>query len=216
MANSSVVLTLNGQEYTIYRATLRLWLQLEEHKDRVTTSAESGNIDGIVDAVYSYLSAVLLEEDIDLSELPWYEVIDAFYCAVTLNMPSLEFPLLKSVIDNQKFSWDYDGRTWYIWLNILSGKSWSIEYIAELDIDDAIGLAQEIAIERQLELETQWALSERSVSYDKSGKGKFHPLERPAWMLPLPREIKPGKIPKHMLPQGMIISWNKDEPTKPN
>jgi hypothetical protein len=215
VANSSVVLTLNSQEYTINRAALRLWLQLEEHKDRVTTSAESGNIKGIVDAVYSYLSAVLLD-DIEYSELPWYEVIEAFYHAVSLNMPSFEFPFLQSVLDNSKFSWDYEGRTWYIWLNILSSRGWTVEYISELDIDDAIGIAQEIAIERQLDLETQWALSEKSVSYNEQGKGKFNPLERPAWMRPLPREIKPGRIPKHMLPQGMIISWNKDEPTKPN
>jgi hypothetical protein len=213
--SSSVVLTLNNQEYTIVRATLRLWLQLEDYKEKVSRSAESGHIDNMVDAIYAYISAVLV--DIQPEEIPWYDVVETFYKLVILNVPSFEFPLLQSVIDNHRFNWDYEGRTWYIWLNILSSKGWTIEYISQLDIDDAIGIAQEIAIDKQLELETQWAMSEKSVSYDKKGKGKFHPLERPSWMRPMAKELNMAKLPDDMLPKGILLSWRRDdEPPKPN
>ena len=214
MSNSSVItLTLNNQEYTVDRATLRLWLQLEDQKDKIKQAAESGHSEGLSSSICAYISAVL---NIDVSDFPWYEVIEAFYKLNRLNSPSFDFPFLKSAIEEQKVAWDYDGRTWYIWLHLLSSKGWNVEYIAGMNVDDAIGIAQEIAVEKQLDLELQWALSEKSVEYDRSGKGKFKELPRPGWMSKLPREIQITKIPKHMMPQGMILTWEKDGTSKPN
>jgi hypothetical protein len=94
--------------------------------------------------------------------------------------------------------------------------SWSLEYVAELDIDDAIALLQEIATSEQTQREWEWMLSENSISYDKrSGKGSFQKLRRPDWMdrkkAPEKKRHTLGdKIPmkKSMMPVGNVVKWN--------
>ena len=54
-------------------------------------------------------------------------------------------------------------------------------------------------------------LSERAIQYDKSGKGKFKPLDRPKWLLPIIEEVKElpkVKILKSMIPPGIIVRWD--------
>ena len=90
-----------------------------------------------------------------------------------------------------------------------------MEYVAELDIDDAIGLVQEINVEDQLNREWEWMLSEKSVSYDKQGKGKFNELSRPDWMngaVILSKKSKDYPIKRSMLPVGMVLSWDNEQP----
>jgi hypothetical protein len=51
-------------------------------------------------------------------------------------------------------------------------------------------------------------LSEKSVTYDKRGKGKFHDLSRPDWMEgKKPSDTKEIPIKKSMLPVGNIVRW---------
>jgi hypothetical protein len=200
VASTSVILTLNGKEYTVHRATLKLWLYLEEQKEQIKIAAENGQREKLESSFNAYISAVL---DTEIEDLPWYEVVNAFSAISNLNKPSFDFPFLRSAIEETRIEWDYDGRTWYIWLHLLSSKGWSIEYISNLEIDDAIGLAQEIAIDKQLELEAKWAMSQNAYNAD----GKFQPLKRPAWMKK-PLEIV--KIPKKMMPVGLVINFAKD------
>ena len=93
-----------------------------------------------------------------------------------------------------------------------------MEYIAEIDIDDAIALAQELAVEDQLEREWVWGLSDKSVVYDKKGKNpKFQELPRPDWMgRTVVRETKGETFPTDVLPVGLIYTWDRDETPKPS
>ena len=208
MSKSSSII-LDGKEYKVTRAKLRKWLQLEDTGEKIARAADRKDREGFIASIYSYLS-VALSVEIDFSTLPWYEVADAYADIVALHRPMFDFPFLNTAGKIDAVSWDYEGRTWYAWSHILAeAYSWSLEYIAELDIDDAIAHLQEIATSEQLQREWEWVMSEKSVSYDKRGKGKFHDLARPVWM----KDEKPrsdiDKIPikKSMLPVGNIVRW---------
>lgn len=215
MRDSSTVV-LGGTEYEVTRAKLRVWLQLEDIREQIIEAADSKDRERFVTLIYSYLS-VAFSVDMDFSEFPWYEVVDAYVEIVALHRPFFDFPFLKSSVNTEKVPWDYKGRTWYAWSHMLSeAYGWSLEYVAELDIDDAIALLQEIATAEQTQREWEWMLSENSISYDRrSGKGTFQKLRRPEWMdgKQVPKEKRQtlgDKIPikKSMLPAGNVVRWN--------
>jgi hypothetical protein len=203
----SSTVVLGGKEYNVDRAKLKRWLELEGIREQITGATGREDRAGFVAQIYSYLSVALDVED-DFSNLPWYEVSGAYTDLIILNAPSLDFPLLHSAYDGEKVAWDYEGRTWYAWANIFaSAFSWKLDYIAELDIDDAIALVQEIRVKDQTRREWEWMLTE--VSYDK--KGKHKDLPRPHWMRgTIIPENKSVKIKKSMLPVGNVQRWNTD------
>lgn len=206
MHKSSTV-TLGGKEYEINRAKLRKWLQLEDLREEIRKAADR---EDRTNKIYSYLS-VAFSDDIDFSILPWFEVAHAYIEVQLLNSISFKFPLLNSAGSEEKAPWNYEGRSWYSWShNLASAYGWNMEYIAELDIDDAIGLIQEINVDDQLRREWEWVLSEKSVSYDKHGKGKFNELDRPDWMAEkiIDRTRKGVHIKKSLLPVGNVITWS--------
>ena len=163
-------------------------------------------------AIYSYLS-IVLGGSVDFDTVSWYETASAFGDVIALNSTKYDFPILKAKIEEVSVSWDYEGRTFYIWAHMIAEKyGWDIEYIADLDIDDAVAFAQEIAIEEQLNREWEWSLSENSIKWDRKGRGKFQPLDRPDWMsIPYGREkeLESTKILKSMLPMGIIVRGNE-------
>ena len=205
---TSIVITIGDDEYSVSRSTLRQWLELEE----IVKKIKEGKSKDKAKAIYSYLS-IVLGDGLDFSELPWYQVTVAFSEIIILNSTKYDFPILKAKIKDVKVSWDYEGRTFYIWAHMIAEKyGWDIEYIGNLDIDDAVAFAQEIAIEEQLNKEWEWGLSENSIKWDKRGKGKFQPLDRPDWMrLPFSREkeLETTRIPKIMMPVGVIVKGNE-------
>jgi hypothetical protein len=211
---SSSTVILDGKEYEVSRSKLRQWLQLEDLREEITRATGSENREQFVATIYSYLS-VALSVDIDFSVLPWFEVTNAYITIGNINYPHLDFPMLNSAGSEEKVPWNYEGRSWYAWSHILSSAySWTLEYVAELDVDDAIGLIQEINTDDQLKKEWEWMLSDRSISYDKQGKGKLHKLDRPDWMddsIVFDRITTPSHIKKSMLPMGNVLSWS-DEP----
>ena len=215
MRNSAVV-TLDGTEYEVTRAKLRVWLQLEDIREQIARAADSKDRKGFTTLVYSYLS-VALSADIDFTTLPWYEVVEAYVDIVSLQRPFFQFPFLNTADKADKVPWDYDGRTWFAWSHLLArAYSWTLEYIAELDIDDAIAHLQEIATSDQMRKEWEWMLSAHSVSYDKRGKGSFHDLKRPDWMKGMKSKSKHklgDKIPmkKSMIPMGNVVRWSDEQ-----
>jgi len=204
---NSIVVTLVNVEYNVSRSTLRQWLELEE----IVKKIKEGKSKDKAKAIYSYLS-IVLGEDIDFSTVSWYETATAFGEIIALNTIKYDFPILKAKIKESFVSWDYEGREFYIWAHMIAEKyGWEIEYISNLDIDDAVAFAQEIAISEQLNREWEWGLSENSIQWDKKGKGKFKPLDRPDWMrIPYDREkeLRTTKILKSMLPVGIIVRGN--------
>jgi len=88
---NSAVVTLDGTEYEVNRAKLRVWLQLEDIREQIARAADSKDRERFITSIYSYLS-VALSLDIDFSSIPWYEVVDAYMEIVYLHRPSFQFP----------------------------------------------------------------------------------------------------------------------------
>jgi len=185
------------------RLRLKGWLEGESLREQIN---ESKSTDEIVNNLYSYLTLIYGEEDWD--KKTWEEIEMLYLSGIEINLPKIEFPMLsKSSETLEKSPWEYIERTWYLWVNTLASKyGWSMEYIAELDIDDAIGLMQEIIIDDQLEKEWTWNLSELTYSYDAATKSSNHSeYPRPSWMTDTIKHPETYKIDKRMMPQGLII-----------
>ena len=210
---TSIVVTFENVEYNVTRSTLRQWLELEETVKKI----KEGKSKDKAKAIYSYLS-IVLGEDINFKNFSWYEVATAFGNIIALNTIKYDFPILKSKIKDISASWDYEGRNFYIWAHMFAEKyGWDIEYISNLDIDNAVAFAQEIAISEQLTKEWEWGLSENSIKWDKKGKGKFQPLDRPDWMrIPYDRdkELEKTKLPEFMIPVGIVNRGTESETLK--
>jgi hypothetical protein len=147
---------------------------------------------------------------IDWKVIPWWEFVSAYAEVMTLNSPSIEFPLIigNKKKEEKKLPWEYAGRSWYFWLNLFAKNyGWDEESIGAMDIDSALGLYQELLMDEQFEHEWQWSLSEIAFPYNSATKKQeYKPLQRPEWMLPLaPTQLPVIKIRKDMLPMGNII-----------
>lgn len=204
-------LQLGKNEYSVERVGLRKWLQLENLRSKIVKAAEDRDRHSLVSHVYSYLSAALPIEELD--KLPWYEVVTALFEISDANRPILRFPMLLIPSKGKKEAdWDYEGRNWYSWANMLAhAYGWTLKYIENLDIDDSIGLLQEILSDRQSEREWEWSLSEIAYPYNAvNKKSEFKPLPRPEWMTSLQevKEPKKIKIKQDMLPVGNVIKYD--------
>lgn len=146
---------------------------------------------------------------INWEEVPWIEIAQAQNAVVILNNVTKDFPILRGSGQEEKVQpWEYDGRSWYFWLNLFaSNYGWNESTIAEMEVDTAIGLYQEITISDQMRQEWEWGLSEVSYSYNSSTKqSEFRSLPRPDWMKPIiPKELPVIRMRKDMLPMGNII-----------
>ena len=113
---TSIVVTLEDKEYNVARSTLRQWLELEETVKKI----KEGKSKDKAQAIYSYLS-IVLGGDIDFNNIAWHEVVNAFGDVIFLNSTKYDFPILKAKIKEVTVSWDYEGRTFYIWAHTLKG-----------------------------------------------------------------------------------------------
>lgn len=208
--------TLNGVKYTAKRYKLREWLKLDAVRERLLDAIENKDTDRVAKFLCDFVS--IASDLANLDALPWYEIAKAFLAIEAENQLHHKFALLRTTrkrIDVPP--WDYDGRSWYWWNNILSSKyGWTSEYVAELDIDDATGLLQEILVDEQLRKEWEWSLTELAYPYDEvAKKGRFKPLDRPDWMKTILPDQQP-KIPvmrirKDMLPVGIVVKGKSNE-----
>ena len=193
----------------IQRARLRKWLELEEHRAQVTKAAAERQGDALWRGLASYLAAAVSCR-VRWENVPWQQAVLAYEAAVVANVPDTLFPMLLHSPDKKGgVDFDYDGRMWYLWSHLLARHyGWTLEYIANLDIDEAIGHIQEILVDEQLEREWEWATSEVAYSYNQATKhSELRPLPRPAWMKM--RKIEPPKkirIHKMFVPMGNVVS----------
>ena len=202
------IVILEEKKYVIEKAKLMLWLQLSLVHDKITSAVETKNFDELSSNILSYVSTALGVIDID--DLPWEQVVDALVEIVNINALTFTIPLLLSKSDkDEDVPWEYPGRNWYFWSHQLAKEfGWSLEYIANLEVEDAIKLLQEILVTKQLEREWEWSMSEKSVSYDVAiKKSRFVELPRPDWMSisVAPVSKKEVQIPEFMMPIGHII-----------
>lgn len=186
------------------RKLLREWLRLEELRGKILEAADQTNFVAIAAGLREYVSAA---SGVEYQSLSWFEDLENFEKAFEKNRPTFPFALLKSREKTEKLPWEYEGRTWFYWLHIFSSAyGWSEKQIAELDIDTAIGLLQEILIEEQLRHEWEWSRSEVAYPIDEhTKKSKFHELPRPDWMKKIAPPPKKVMIRKDMLPVGNVV-----------
>lgn len=206
---------LNKNEYTVETPKLRKWIELED----IRLKLEIATDDRTFLEHYFGLVSVAIHVSVDeLEELPWIEVADAYIAVVSHQKPTLDFPMLKVNPKRNTEDWKYDGRNWYVWSHLLASTyGWTLEYIAEMNINDAIGLMHEIVSTEFMEKEWEWGLSEIAYPYDpNSKKSSYKPLPRPEWMEAtiMERKVtatKKVRIRREMLPRGMTLSWSKKD-----
>ena len=205
---SKVIISVSGKSIEVERAKLRLWFDLEDVRSRLKEAAGKGDTQAVSLTLCSYLSAAS-HEDIELfQDANWEEVAIAFAEITFLNAPLLHLPLFDYHDEKQvdTVSWEYEGRTWYLWVHTLAkAYGWTEEYISNLEIDTGLALIQETVVDDQLMKEWEWSLTELTYPYDKGSKtSRFNPLPRPGWMGRIAKKPKKTKMLKSMLPVGYI------------
>jgi hypothetical protein len=208
---------INGEDFVPIRLRLRKWVELDGIRQKMEDAISQRDFNTYFECIVRLLGMASSTNTIQWDTVAWFDTVSAYALVIQLNQPTRKFPILSGKNkQDKKLPWEYDGRTWYFWLHIFaSNYGWSEEVIANLDIDDAIGLYQEIEIADQMQKEWEWGLGEIAYPYNSSTKkSEFKPLERPDWMLPItPKPVK-MKIPKGMIPVGVIIDLQGDEAKK--
>lgn len=183
----------------------RKWLTLEQNKKTICEAVERNDF---ADAVFAYLSTASFVPVSKYEVTEWQKIIVMLLSEFKENQPNNNLPLLKSPPDDKSKlnEWDYPGRNWYYWSHLISKTySWSLEYIAALDVNDALAFVQEILTDEQLEKEFMYGLSEIAYPYNsQSKKSTFKPLPRPYWMKPAIPKMKVQKFRREHLPVGNV------------
>lgn len=221
-----IEVSLADQTYVVNRPKLRQWLDAERFRGNAIDGADKGDAAGFVSGITSFLSVLLLLPQDEISPCAWYEVLDAYYLVSLENAVRLDLSIIhasKKEHENQLPDvWEYDERLWYSWVHLLAKSyGWNIEYISELDVDDAFALLQEISLNEQFDKEWQYGLSENAYEYDKaSKKSKLRPLPRPSWMTTATEKVKNDilervtkkvrRTPQPLVPAGIIFVDGKD------
>jgi len=205
------VVTIANQEFQLEPCKLRKWLELEDVKFRISEAVENKDRNDLVNLIYLYISTAIGLDTNIMSTLPYKEVVEAFEEISKANQINIDLPFMRTPVGkHEKEGYEYDYRSWWSWAFLFANRiGWSIEYIANLNVPDALYLYQEHLIKEYREQDWDWTLSERFVGYDTmTKKAKINALPKPAWMLAKPiKPVKPTKIPKFMMPSGIIVSW---------
>lgn len=207
---------LLGKSYSISRLKLREWLILNTKQIKISESLERHDANGWSDAVCSCLSFVLKLSIDEVLTAPWYEVVIALNEINTINALTIKLPFLEVKSKPTKTEIDYENRMWFqIAHTLAKNYGWKLSDIAELDVDDASAMLQEILFDEQLRREWEYSLTEIAYPYDPSTKKSvFKPLQRPAWMIVSMKPTIPQrmKIPVDYFPQGYVIRYEPDKP----
>jgi len=184
------------------------WAVLEDVVANISRAVDGGNITEFPKLVMQYISTALHISNIVLQRLPWKVTIFLFSIARELNSPT-KIPLLtsgNSKMKDKEVGWEYSGRNWNYWAHLLAKEyGWSLEYIGNLSVDTALAHIQEVLTDEQLNREFLWGMSEVAYPYNSTTKqSKFNPLPRPYFMHENAPKIRRVRIPKSMMPQGII------------
>ena len=166
------------------------------------SAAEDGTFP---DKVYAYLSAALMIPVKRLEKRDWESTVQSLLKESAKFVPNKNLPLLKDAPKESKpVEWDYDGRNWAYYSHILAqAYGWTVEYIANLGVDEALAYLQEILTDEHLNREFAYGLSEIAYPYSKATKtSKFKPMSRPYWMKLSVKPIKKIKMLRSSLPVG--------------
>lgn len=200
---------INKKQIDIKPSKLKQWLYLQDIQEEMLDNLKQKDYNHFVDKLCQYLE--LATGETFWKEIHWIDTVLVFYEIQAVNRITKNLPILQPkqiTPDKSKMPWDYAGRSWFIWANLLAKTyGWSLEYIEQMDVTDALALIEEISVDLQLDREWEWQRTEIAYSEDPHAKGKvkFNALARPDWMKEPIKAPKPTKILKSMLPVGNII-----------
>ena len=193
---------LRGKDHSF-----RTWLQLETIKRSLIQAVENEQLD-FPDQILAYISTAVHIKEKWFEQADWFRVVDLFYICISKS-PIVKLPLTTPSPDKGKEEpWNYEGRSWHVYSHLLASTyGWSLEYISQLQVEEALAKIQEIQTDTQLEHEFYYGLSEIAYPYDKNSKKSIYkPLERPYWMRPKLQPIPRFKIAKAILPMGNVVT----------
>lgn len=208
-----------SKQSSVVRLSLKEWVFTEECRQQLKIAIDRQDVEATVSILSSYLSIMFPKEKFNFDKMNWEEVQELYLIGYVKNLPNAKFPILKSdSVSNPVF--DYVGRNWYLWLNMLAKQyGWTREYIEKLEIDDAVGLLQEIMWDEQRQREWEWMQNENAYIFDKqTNRSTFKPYPRPKWMEPNKKtqeeagrpEFLKVKIPAFMMPVGLVLNTPQD------
>lgn len=204
---------LKIQFYFLSKPKFRKWTELEDKKYDFIQAIEDSKPE-LPEILFSYLSIALFVP-VNFLKIPWQDVFEAFYKVHSLSSTVRDIPITSKQNKEklEKDVWDYSGRLWYLYSNIIaSAYGWTEKQIAKLSVDDALAYLQEILTEKQLMKEFAWSSSEIAYPYDdRTKKSKFQPLTRPYWMAKEKEVRQAPPIPKSLLPVGNWIKLDEKE-----
>lgn len=207
-------ITLRGEVHSVQRAKFRRWLELDQLRENISKAVD---VVDLSNQIGTYLSTAL-DFTFLFDELTWEEASILFAAATIVNnefvhLPYMRYPKRKK---DEPVPYDYEDRSFYQYAHTLAKEyGWTLDYIAMLDVDDALRMLQESMIEYYHRREWEWDLSERAVGYDEATKkAKHNKYPLPDWMLPMPTEPKVYRIPMSLLPVGNVISYRNAEPNQ--
>jgi hypothetical protein len=207
-----LLINIDEESYEIERPKFKLWLTLEKLRDRLLTAVDKLESEAFCNAMFSYLSTVGIN---GIEDAPWYKVTSIFGEITSQSIPKVEMPFMSYPGDTKEVPWNYEGREWFGWATMIVQKTgWTLEYIAELEIEDGLALIQELLVSEQFEREWQWERSQWAYSYNERTKSsEHHELPRPAWMIKGLRKEGPKKIKirKSMMPVGNVVRYKPEE-----
>ena len=180
---------------------------MQAHLSTIHAAAKTHSPD-VPDLICRFLTAACDSSEGYWNSLPWQQVVEGYHQLQDVNMPSWTVPML-SVMRGAKprvEPWLYIGGEWYYWLHTFTEVyGWPEDKIADMEIENAFALMQEILVERQLHQEWEYMMSDKSVtSYDKGKTFEVRSLPRPDWMTPAIPKPKPAKVPKAAMPIGVV------------
>lgn len=193
----STKLQVGQKTLLVERPHLKKWLQLEQIR--------SENTDRIK-AIVTYLLVFLGVAEDEIDDQGWVDTLTLYQKSIEITRPVLKLPYLEN--PDRKANddpWNYPQRLWYSFAHLLaSAYHWTIEVIADLDVDDALAMIQEILIDMQLKREWEYSLTTLAYYPDhKDGASRFHPLPRPAWMM-VEQKVRLVMMPKSIIPVGNV------------
>lgn len=189
------------------------WIELEDQKFKIA-KAHAESREEFPKLVITFLSTAfpILSRKY-FTQLYWADSTRLFSRVVSATTIDKYLPIVMASTNEKmpdKQPWEYEGRNWHFYSHLIAkAYGWTLEYIANLSVYEALAKIEEILLDEQFHKEFLWGMSEASVIYDsKTQTSKPNPLPRPYWMKsanpadPLP--IKRVRIPEHMLPVGVV------------
>lgn len=184
------------------KLSFRKWLEFETHKKKTLEATESGEFPEMVFALLSVASVSVNKKE------KWQNTVFSLLTSIKDFQPDQNLPIIKDAPagEGRTPDWEYEGRSWAYWSHLLANAyGWTLEYIADLDVNEALARVQEILTDEHLEREFYYSLSEIAYPYNKSTKkNHFKPMPRPYWMKPTFQPLKKMKFLKEWMPVGLI------------